>query len=315
MILKNTFKIMFSNFGLIVKACIYKLFILALTLLIGYSVLIPVVEQCAELGVFSILHTLVVDGLLVFNADVVAISLNDLNDSLIVLMQNNVTFTWNFIAVILLLTVFLPIMLGISKVAECDVLFASLSSNSQYGYMTSYFTNFKNAFAFRSFKLIFSVPLVIICVLIILLLSAIFTSGEGIIVSFLVGVLLIIALCSLFMTIFAIYEPNIAIKETNAWKALKNSVQSVKKYGFFKLYAIVFLLAFVSFVLNFIVGILTYGFGLLLTIPITLQFSSVLRMVLCFECLGMDYYISKNEVCVTKKSCDKISFESMKDLM
>ena len=135
------------------------------------------------------------------------------------------------------------------------------------------------------------------------------------IIAIVLMVLSTIVIISLFMTFFLIYEPNLIIKESSPFKALKNSMQNVFKYGFWKVFGILLLMVLSLFIFNAFVAVLTYGFGLLITIPLSMHFSNVLRMVLCYDSLGMDYYLDNKNVCVTKKRYEKNTMEEMKDLM
>lgn len=315
MILKNTFKIMFLNFPLILKSCLYKLIIICISLLMGYGVLSPIINECEKVGMWDKVFQFFSQGIFAFDGSVVISQFQSISADFSSIMSANVGFTWNFLALFLLVAVFLPVMLGLSKVAEFGVLFGSLSCNSKFEFMTSYFENFKKGFVFRLFRLVFSIPCLVLCLAIAYLVPMFLVGDVATIFAIIIVILSIIAICALFMTLFLIYEPNLIIKETKPWHALTNSVKEVKKFGMAKIYFMVLLFLLIAFILNAFFAAISYGFALIITIPITLQFSNVIRMILCYDILGMDYYISKKSVCVTKKYCEKITMDNMKDLI
>ena len=311
MIIKNTFKIMWRNFGIVIKSCLYKLLVFCLVLLAGYGVLYPVIEQCLQEGLFDACYKLFNEGIFAFNFDAIVANFKDISESFTIIMNTHISFTWNFVGLFVLLFIVLPILLGLSKVAEYGVLYNKLTSNSNFDLTTCYFENLKKGLGYRTFRLIFTIPTVIIAFLICYLVPKMFYGTAGAIIALSIIVISILLICSLFMTLFLIYEPNLLIKDCSPWQALTQSVKSVKKYGLAKVFFIIFFFYLIAFILNAFFGAFTYGISLILTIPLTIQFSNVLRMVLSFDCLGMDYYIDDKNICVTKKYKQKENIEDM----
>ena len=315
MLIKNTFKIMFSNLSMVVMSCLYKLLVISVIFLLGYSVLSPILEEFAKVDIYDSIYEFFAKGLFAFDGSVIISTFDEISAAFLEIMNENVNFTWNFVGLVFILAILLPMLLGFSKVAEYDVLFGKLSSNSNFDFLTSYFDNFKKSFVFRLFRLMFSVPTLIICVLLCYLYSIILVGNVGTVVAIVLMILSIFAVVTLFMTFFLIYEPNLVIKEDRPLKALKNSISNVCEYGFWKVFGILFLVVVVLFLLNALLAVLTYGFALFVTIPLTIQFSNVIRMVICYDCLGMDYYIDKKSVCVTKKRYEKNTIQDLKDVL
>lgn len=311
MIIKNTFKIMWRNFGTIIKSCLYKLLVFCLVLLAGYGVLYPVIDQFMQEGFFDECYKLFHEGVFAFNFDAIVTNFNAVCDSFSNIMQTHISFTWNFIGVLILLFIVLPILLGLSKVAEYGVLYNRLTSNSKFDLTTCYFENLKKGLGYRCFRLIFTIPIAIISIALCYLIPKLFVGTTGAIISLCLIVVCVLFLCSLFMTLFLIYEPNLLIKDCTPWQSLKQSVQSVKKYGFAKVFFNIFAFSFIVVIFNTFCAAFTYGLTLIITVPITIQLSNVLRMVLSFDCLGMDYYIDDKNICVTKKYKEKENIENM----
>lgn len=315
MILKNTFKIMWRNFGVIIKSCLYKLLVLGIVLLAGYGVLYPVIEQCIQEGVFNDLYTFFKDGIFAFNGDVIIASLQEIENEFVGIMNTHISFTWNFIALFALVFVVLPVLLGLSKVAEYGVLYNKLSNNSSFDLTTCYFENLKKGLSYRGFRLLFTIPFAVVVFAGCYGLSQLFNTVSGAVVGFCLITLFVLAMISLFMTLFLIYEPNLLIKNCSPWKAFADSVKNVKKYGFVKIFFIIFAFYFVAFAFNAFFATFTYAISLVITIPITIQFSNVLRMVLSYDCLGMNYYIDDKFICVTKKFKQKETIENMREII
>ena len=139
MILKNTFKIMWRNFGTIIKSCLYKLLVLCIVLLAGYGVLYPLIERFVQEGFFVEFAKLFTDGFLAFNGDVIINTLQEMNNEFASIMNDHISFTWNLVALFVLLFVLLPVLLGLSKVAEYGVLYNKLSKNSTFDLTACYF--------------------------------------------------------------------------------------------------------------------------------------------------------------------------------
>lgn len=315
MLIKNTFKIMFSNFPVTIKSWLYKLLIICLILLMGYGVLSPILDEFINTGMIAHIYDFFASGVFAFNGAVIQSSASEISYDFIQIMNANMSFTWNFIALFLILFVLFPLLMGLSKVAECGVLFGRLSSNSRFEYLTCYFDNFKNGLKFRLFRLLFSIPVLFVCIGLSYLYSLIFVTEATSVLGIILSILSIIVICSAFMTFFLIYEPNLLIKETTPWTALKDSVNNVKRYGFFKVFLMMFATSIVIFLFNAFFIVFTYGISLLITIPISVHFSNIFRMVLCYDCLGMDYYINSKSVCVTKKYYEKNNLDNMKDIL
>ncbi len=315
MILKNTFKIMWRNFGTIIKSCLYKLLVLCIVLLAGYGVLYPLIERFVQEGFFVEFAKLFTDGFLAFNGDVIINTLQEMNNEFASIMNEHISFTWNLVALFVLLFVLLPVLLGLSKVAEYGVLYNKLSNNSNFDLTTCYFEHLKKGLSFRFFRLLFTIPISVIIIAVCYGISQLFNTSSGVIAGFCIMAVFLLMAISLFMTVFLIYEPNLLIKNNSPWKALVDSVKNVKKYGFAKVFFIILAVYFVAFLFNVLFAVFTYGITLIITIPITIQFSNVLRMVLSYDCLGMNYYLDDKYVCVTKKFKQKETIENMIDVI
>lgn len=315
MIFKNTMKIVFSNFGISIKSCLYKMLCLALILLLGYGILSPVIDACMNIGLLQNLSDFFAKGILAFDSEVVVGSFSNILDICNTVMAQNVGFTWNLVIIALITVVILPIVLGLSKVAECSALFHIFSSRSSVDFMTCYFENLKKGFVYRCYRLLFSIPVFLVCLFVVFFIPLYIFKGTLPFLAFAVISFVVLLICSLFMTYFLIFEPNIVIQGGSPVKALKASMKNVKDYGFFKVFGIMCLLSLVAFLINGVFASFTYGISLIITLPITIHFSNILRMILCYEILGMNYYISKKSVCVTKKKAEKINMDKMKNLI
>ena len=119
------------------KSCLYKLLVVSIVLLLGYSVLSPILDEFAKAGLYVGIYDFFARGIFAFNGAETILIFEEIRATFLDVMNSNVAFTWNFVGLFVILAVLLPILLGLSKVAEYDVLFGRLSSNCKLDFLTS----------------------------------------------------------------------------------------------------------------------------------------------------------------------------------
>ena len=100
MLIKNTFKIMFSNLSMVVMSCLYKLLVISVIFLLGYSVLSPILEEFAKVDIYDSIYEFFAKGLFAFDGSVIISTFDEISAAFLEIMNENVNFTWNFVGLV-----------------------------------------------------------------------------------------------------------------------------------------------------------------------------------------------------------------------
>lgn len=314
--IRNAFKIMGDNFSLCVKTTIFKIVMYSLICYLGIKILSPVYLSLVDGGFLTELNKLFKDGFFCFDTSVIIDSLKHcvtiFNDTIV----SNINFTWNFALLFLLLCIILPFISGLSRMAECDVLFGSMSCNSSFGYMTSLFDNMRKAIKYEGARLFITIPYSIVCIAILYLLGKFYLlSGPFPAIATILIPIFIIAMLTFGFLMLVSYEPILIIKDLRFRNNIIECFKVTFNRHFFKKFVIIFINIFVTLLTNAFFMVYTLGVSLVITIPLSTLYMNILRMEMCYDTWGMDYYISSEYICVTKKHNQVTSMREMKYLL
>ena len=306
--LKNTFKILSSNFSLTWKSGFYKLICLILVLFLCYQLVSPIFVELQNQDLAGQVLAFF-EGLITFEGSQMALSAQNIAGMLDAVLG---AYTLSMIVLFVLLFAVLPFLFGLSDMAETDVIHGAMSCNTKIKYMASFMANIKDSLKISSFKLIFTIPYSLIVLLVMYLITRLVIVGG--IVTYLTIYLLIftfILAIALERSILGFIMP-ISIVYDSRIKCIfkKGFVGNIKQFG--RNLSSSFVLAIGVFMLNAIVGYFTFGVGLILTLPASFFALNILPMVIYFNTYGMNYYVSPFEIIYSKKIDEQLDITDMK---
>ncbi len=274
---KNAFKIMVDRFGLVWMLLLY-IFILAVVLVsVSMAFMIPIYRIFLGGGIIEEIYAL-------FKSIVGGDSINawfeqirNIGQSVSDLFAENFALRLNS-ALWLIIVVVLAyrFLIGLYELQLMSVLelVSKLGKSSRFTLVKMLYT------------IVFDVIVAIVMYGLFLLLDV---SGIAVFAPFLI-MLVFIVLMSLRYSFIAMWSPRVIVDGGKIFSSFAFSVKSAcKNFGSVFAY---FLVAWVIIIaLNIFVGLFTLGAGLLISIPVSMLFVSILNMTLYYGKNGKRYYV------------------------
>ena len=310
--IKNTLKILSSNFSLTWKSGLYKLICFALVIFLGYQLVAPIFESIQSQDLLGEVFAFF-EGLLSFRGQQMATASQNIADIINSIMMDSYVFS--IILLFILVFALLPFLLGLSDMSESDVLYGAMSCNTKFKYLAIFMSNLKSAIKVSSFKLIFTVPYSLIVFLLCFAISKMFVFGG--IVTYLgifLVILVVLLAITLERTILGFFQASSIVHNPKLKCILERGlINTLRQFG--KNFSYNFVLIVCVFFINTFVGLYTFGVGLIVTLPASLLSFNVLSMVLYFNAYGLNYYVTPSEVVYSKKLDEQIDIKDMKYIL
>jgi len=313
MIFKDSFKVLISNFSLVWKSGLYKLLVTAFVVFLSVGFLRPIVADLTSAGFFTNISLLAKEGIFTSGLNTTSERVFGLAkifvDEVFVLGHS-----LNLVMLTLFYVIILPFFFNLSKVAEAEVLYGSMSSNSNFGYIASYIRNLFKAIKLSMFKLLFSIPFTALCVLAVVLVSK-FTTLNIILAMFLAFLifLALVVVFSLLKVLQSCFEPATILQDFGPVRSLKHGFKAVmRKIG--GILSSNFVLVVLTLGVNVFIGLYTFGVGLIITLPACMVLYTIMSMVSYYYAMGMNFYCDPNHIVRTMKLEDFVTIKQMKDI-
>ncbi len=288
---KNAFKIMVDRFGLVWMLLLY-IFILAVVLVsVSMAFMIPIYRIFLGGGIIEEIYAL-------FKSIVGGDSINawfeqirNIGQSVSDLFAENFALRLNS-ALWLIIVVVLAyrFLIGLYELPLISVLEGSMSSNARIGFGGQLVSKLGKSSRFTLVKMLYTIVFdVIVAIVMYGLFLLLDVSGIAVFAPFLI-MLVFIVLMSLRYSFIAMWSPRVIVDGGKIFSSFAFSVKSAcKNFGSVFAY---FLVAWVIIIaLNIFVGLFTLGAGLLISIPVSMLFVSILNMTLYYGKNGKRYYV------------------------
>lgn len=313
MIFKDSFKVLFSNFALVWKSGLYRLLVTAFVVFLSIGFLRPIIADLSSASFFSNISLLAKDGIFTSGLNTTSERVFGIVKIFIdeVFVLGN---TLNIVMIFLFYVIILPFFFNLSKTAEAEVLYGSMSSNSNFGYIASYIRNLGKAIKLSIFKLMFNIPFTGLTILALFVVSK-FTALNiflAIFLSFLI-LLVLVFIFSLLKVLQSCFEPATILQDFGPIRAFRHGFKAVnRKFG--SILSSNFVLVVLTLAVNIFVGLYTFGVGLVITLPACMVLYTIMSMVAYYYSMGMNFYCDPTHIVRTVKFEDFATIKQMRDI-
>lgn len=297
MYLKNAFKLVFSNLHLVFRAMLFRLVVIATSLLITYGISylsISVVLRSAEMSNF--INDIKTIWQSFIGGELINIDLrNSLNALFMVVSENIGRIIGGALALTFVMFV-TNYVLGVCDYTIGVMLDKHMSSITKTKFIQTFLETVKRSLPFElfftAFQMFFNLLFVIITIVFIVLTLPIFS-----VISIVIGLWMLITLVALFQTITSRLRPRsiqgLSIKESF-------SGMCPDKKHFATIFASqVFAVVCVAY-LNISMFIVTLGAGIMVSVPLGNLFLIALQLVVNYTLDNKRYYIDYDNIVVPK---------------
>lgn len=310
MMFRNTFKLLFSNANLIWKSAVYKIACVIFVSLLSLNWLNPIFNKIVHSTVFGDTFVAFFNGFFSFNGKVIAENFNEI----INILTGDVVkaLAGNIWLVLVLFVIVLPFLLRLSNIADCEYLYGSMSSKTNYSYTNCFIRSLKKSIKLELSRLLITIPFTaIFCVGIFGIVTLLCSNESVAILTPTVLTLYIVLLVSIKKSFMVGIEGAIVVKDYSTWNAYKKSARLVKK-NFGRIFYAEFVMTLLAVFVNILVTSFTFGVGLIITLPLTATLFSILKMVVYYTAEGMDFYCEPNTICHNKRVEEQLTIKDNK---
>lgn len=290
---KNAFKILISRFSYVWVVLLYIILLLVIVGSLGLTFLRPVYEAFSDAGVWSqigeTVRALVSEGSLTKTVESAGKVLNTVRDIFVAKPQ---TYVNSMLFVILIATFAYRFIMGLSELPLVSVINGMMSDNAKYSFSSKFVSHLGKSAYFSLIKMLIMVAYDSLMYT-ALFLAVKFVYGIGtILVPFAFMFVLIIFLTFRY-TLISAWTPYMIVEKKGVIKSFGKSVV----FGF-RHFAPLFSTWMITWVLiisiNFLVGLFTFFVGLIVTVPLSVYFVSLINMTFFYGRKKLTYYIDGN---------------------
>ncbi len=311
MIVENSIKISLNKSSLIWKILLYQIIAIVLVGGICLALFYPLFDHLFESGLFTQASKLFADNIYNFNVGGVMAEIGAFVQQLFDVISSNSTLMVQAILFVVVFVFLTNLANSLMEIPVCEVVYGYMGSYTKLNFTGSFVSNLWKGTKFSFCKLITTTIWDVgICAL---LVFGILQFGHSHILDAILPVALIfgtIVLFSLKQSIFALWLPNLVTNNQKIWKSFSSGIKIAFK-NFKTVFGITIAYVVVLFAINFGIGILTCGVGLLFSIPASILLFIVLHTIMFFHFCGLKYYADKDTIITPKKLED---MEKLKNL-
>lgn len=311
---KNSIKIVFSNFNIVWKSILYFVPFFAMVALLLYFAINPIYSLLIKTGFIQNASNVYAEFLGSLNFSAFLTSVNDLGMQLVNIFIDNMSAIWiNFLAIAFIIGFVVVVGTNLVVYPMSNSLNYYMGSINSYSFFTSFSDTFGKSLKITILKYLISLPIDFIIFIVFWFSLKLFNSGIWIIsiLAPFIIVLLLVLLLALKSSLFACWIPIMVTMNYNVWKSLGIGIKTTFRY-FWKVYGTAVGMILTVIVLNFFLGLFTFGVGFILSIPISFLLFSAFGMVVTFEGVGNRYYVDVYNVVTPQKKEKSDKFEDMK---
>lgn len=289
---KNTMKLFVSNFALAWKQLVYLLICAFLFAICSYTLVSPVITVLREAGLFGQIKNLM--SLFYDSPKDIAITFSEIVKLVLTSIAANFSKIYINIIFTLLLCIIFPYVLYQASIYNItSILHKKLTMNMDVSYTKNFISNFWKAIEFGFTALLFSIPFLVINILLIICYILIADTTLKAIVGLIVLSLLSLLINACKVTIFSHFTGSVVANETNAFSSFAKSFPISMKH-FWKITGYSIIVILTSILINGVIGLFTFFAGLIFTIPATCVLLSIFKLVIFLNINGNRYYLSSS---------------------
>lgn len=305
MILKNSIKLLGSNFISVWKLLAYKLVVLAIVA----GLFCTTLGYLTNLSQFDILIKSIANLFSTFSfitapPDLMT-SLYDVFANLFALIaQIAVNLPFVLVFLVFLFAILLPYLWHLSDFAVSETLFGYMASQTKFGFTSSLIRNLQSANSYSWLYVFVVLPINLFLVGIVVGLTKLATlSGVVALFAPMLALIAILVVFSLKFTLLSSWSSAMTVTNANVFKGFVLSLRAVSR-NFMKVWSMGIILVFAYMCVTLLTGM----FGFVILLPLYCFMVSVFGMILFFENMGMRYYLDNETIRQPKKleQTDKI---------
>lgn len=287
---KNAFKLLLGKFKYVWSILLYIVVMFVILLSVGLTFLKPVFDAFASAGVWRKLSAVInvtMDGATLTE---IFTALKDIFSSIKRVFATDASAFWNsFLFVVIVMTILYRFIMGLCELPVASVVEGAMTDNAKYAFMGRYVALFGKSVLFSLVKML----LMTIYDTLMYALVFLFAKGFNQVSIFLVpfGVMItFVALLAFRYTLISAWSPTIILRKKRVFSSFGSSIKfAFKHFGsIFSTWVITWM---VFIAINILVGIFTFGAGLLVSIPICIYFTNLLNMTIYFGKNKKPYYV------------------------
>lgn len=298
MYLKNTLRLFINNINLGFKAMLYRLIVMVVGLISAYYIAkigISVITSSAELQ--QVIQDIKNLWLQFIGHEEAVINIEQSFTALVSLFNDNLFRIIGSLLAVTLVLLIMDYLLGLCNFALGVMIDSYMSSLTKTHFTQTFLQNLKKAIVF---ELVYSICkcFALVVIIAISVCFAVFTYKILGFASILIGLWLAISLASVFLSLTATFRPRV-IRGEKLISPIKS--QNVNKSNFFSIFAVYILSIVLVIYVNISMAIVTFGAGLMVSVPLTYLFLLCLQNVIDYSICGKKYYIDYDNIVVPKE--------------
>ena len=314
MIFRNSMRLLFSNFSNVWKLLLYYVVCVALSALVCWWFVQPIVVKLSNAGVFASISNLF-SSLFSSNPPQFAEEFSNIAQTIGNVLSSSVELRFNYVFVAFWLLFVFPVTIDMALLPMGEVLYGYMTSQVRYTFTGRYIKNIGKSVLFAMSRYVVLLPvnailLAVFCLVIKFLIQATLAS----IVFAMVLLTLLVVLWAVRQTIFSCWMPAISVLGCKVFAGLGQNFEAAFR-KFFAIFSNAFVLALCAIVFNLIFTVFTATISLSVTIPLTVFVFVIFQMVSFFDSHGMRYYIYPNMFISPKTFEEQDKIQKIKNLL
>lgn len=288
----NAIKILINRFGVVWGVLLFVLLFGTIILGLGAVFVAPVINAFKNAGVGiaikEVFEQFLTDS---FSFARIKTSLADVVETIKNVYVSDSSVRINSTLLITLVFGFLyRFLLGFYELPLISVFENKMSANAKISYGGKVLTTLGVSLRYSLIKLVCTLLYDTAALFIMYGVVKLFGSFNLYVLLPFVVVTLFILLQAFRYSIIALWSPHIVVGKNKVFKSLFPAIKmSFRNFG--RVFGAYIIMWVVVFAVNVIVGIITFGAGLLLTVPASMCFVSALNMTLYYSINGISYYV------------------------
>ena len=300
MVLRNSLKVLSTNFSLVWKNMAYMLIMLAIfggaVVWIGYDI----VKALSDGGFFVVFGEFWTK-LYSFSATEVSRKVVDLAGKAFDIIGQNINSLIPNIVGVSVGLFLLAVIFNSASLANCEVLRGAMSSLTYIGFCGAYVRYFGRALLQGLIQTLVKLPFwAIICTAGYFVLNLMSTGEIWGILAPMLFVLIAMLVLSLEYSLLSCFVPYLVLHNSSVSKSFVNGIKVVS-HRFWRTLSNNIVFVIFAIVINFVCARYTFCASLLFTLPLTVVLVNVLFMVNYYESQGMRFYLDQSNIMSPRK--------------
>lgn len=296
MAFKNAFKILINKFGIVWMLLLFIIVLVTIIASLSMAFMVPIYRIFINGGIIDQISSLFTS---IMNGDGIThwfALLRAIGASVAELFRENFSLRLNSMLWLILVLIFAyRFLLGLYELPLISVLEGAMSSNARIGFGGQIISKLGLSCRFTLVKMLYTIVYDgLLAVIMFGMFSLLDVAVLSVFAPFLI-MLVFVVLTALRYTIISMWAPRVVIEGKGIFQSFKVSAATT-----FKNFLSIFSTFIVSWILiiafNVFAGLFTLGAGLLISIPTSMLFVSILNMTVYYGKNGKRYYVDNNVI-------------------